>query len=115
MKLSRDRCKKTECITTPYSNDIQSIKHGYLVSSYSTDVPTTNAKPLTPSLEGGGWSKIEVKDGLVKLGRDRCRMIEYIIIPYSNDSVNVKYGCVVSSSTDVPTKNAKSLTPLLEF
>ena len=55
-----------------------------------------------------------VKDGLVKLDRNRCRKIEYITIPYSNDSQNVKHGCLVSASTDVPTTNAKSLTPLLE-
>ena len=50
----------------------------------------------------------------MKLGRNRYRKIEYITIPYSNDSENIKCGWFVSSSTDVPTTNAKSLTPLLE-
>ena len=50
----------------------------------------------------------------MKLNRDRCRRIEYITIPYSNDSHNITYGWLVSSSADVPTQNAKSLTPLLE-
>ena len=36
-----------------------------------------------------------------------------ITIPYSNDSRMIKDGWLVSSSPDLPTKNAKSLIPLL--
>ena len=50
----------------------------------------------------------------MKLNRDRCRRIEYITIPYSNDSQSITYGWLVFYSTDVPTQNAKSLTPLLD-
>ena len=97
----------------PYSNNSQSIKDGWPVSS-STDFPTKNAKSLTPLLEVGE-SEIGPKGGLVKLGRDGSRKIEYITIPYSNHSQNIEDGWLVSSSTGVPTNNAKSLTPLLQF
>ena len=50
----------------------------------------------------------------MKLGRNRCGKIEYITIPYSINSQNIMDGWLVCSCTDVPTKNAKSLTPLLE-
>ena len=40
-----------------------------------------------------------------------CRKQVYITIPYSNDSKNISHGLLVSSCTDVPTKNTKSLTP----
>ena len=53
-----------------------------------------------------------MKDGLVKLGRDRCRKIECINIPHSNNIFTD--GWHVCSFTDGPTKIAKSLTPLLE-
>ena len=73
-----------------------------------------NAKSLTPLLEVGE-SEIGPKGGLVKLDRDGSRKIEYITIPYSNHSQNIEDGWLVSSSTGVPTNNAKSLTPLLQF
>ena len=50
---------------------------------------------------------MEVKDELVKLDRNRFRKMECITNPYSNDSHNITYGWLVSSCTDVPTKNAK--------
>ena len=64
----------------------------------------------------GGLPKCEreVKEGLVKLDTHSCRMTEYVTIPYSNDSQNIEDGWLVSSSTGVPTENAKSLTPLLD-
>ena len=59
------------------------------------------------------WTvKRRQKEGLVKVDRNRCRKKECITIPYSNDNQIVTDGWLVSSSTDVPTKNAKSLTPL---
>ena len=42
VKLDRDSCRKTECVTIPYSNYSQNIEDGWLVSS-STGVPTKNA------------------------------------------------------------------------
>ena len=88
-------------------------------SSFSTSVPTKSAKSLTPLLEGeGGLAKgqlpIEVKEGLVKLDRERYRKKVYNTIPYSTYHPTYMNGWLVSSSTGVPTKNAKSLTPLLE-
>ena len=44
--------------------------------------------------------------------RDRCSEIEDITIPYSNFSESIKDSWVVYFSANVPTKNAKSLTPL---
>ena len=46
---------------------------------------------------------------------NKRRKIEWITIPYSNDSQNIMDGWLVSSSTGVPTKNAKLLTPILEI
>ena len=60
------------------------------------------------------YTKIEVKEGLMKLTRNGCRKIEYITIPYTNDSQSITDGWLVSSCTDVPTKHAKLLRPLLE-
>ena len=53
--------------------------------------------------------------GMAKFGRDRdrCSKRADVIIPYSNTSQSIKDSWFVSSSTLVPTKNAKSLTPLL--
>ena len=98
----RDRCRKIEDITIPYSNFSQSIKDSWVVS-FSANVPTTNAKSLTPLYRGTS-----------KFGRarDRCKKIEDITIPYSNFSQSIKDSWVVSFSTHVPTKKAKSLTPL---
>ena len=44
----------------------------------------------------------------MKLDRNRHWKVECTTLPYSND------GWLVSSSTGVPTKNAKPLTSLLE-
>ena len=63
---------------------------------------------------GGGGREIEVKEKLVKLNRNRCEKIEYITNPYTNDSQSTMDGWLVSSCTDVPTQNAKSLTPIIE-
>ena len=41
------------------------------------------------------------------------REIQQLTIPFSNDSQSIEYDCLVSSSTNVPTRNAKSLIPLL--
>ena len=54
---------------------------GLLINS-STGVPTKNAKSLTPSLEIVGK---EMNEGLVNLGRERCRNKVYNTIPYFND------------------------------
>ena len=51
----------------------------------------------------------------MKLHRNRCKNIEYITITYSNDRQNKADGWLVSPCTDVPTKNAKSLTTLSEI
>ena len=58
-------------------------------------------------LSGGG--------GTAKFGRDRdkCSEIADVTVPYSNCSQSIKDSWFVSSSTLVPTKNAKSLTPLV--
>ena len=47
--------------------------------------------------------------------RDRCTKIADVTIPYSNTSQSTKHSWFVSSSTLVPTKNAKSLTPLYRW
>ena len=66
-------------------------------------MPTKNVKSLTPLYRG-----------IAKFGRDRdrCSEIEGVTIPYSNCSQSIKNSWVVSFSAHVPTKNAKSLTPL---
>ena len=46
------RTKTIEDVTIPYSNCSQSIKHSWVVS-FSTHVPTTNGKSLTPLFRGG--------------------------------------------------------------
>ena len=104
VKLDRDICR-TEYFTIPYSNHSQNIEGGWLVSS-STGVPTENAKSFTPLLSG--LASDSEKEGLVKLDR---RKTEYVTIPYSNHSQNIEECWLVSSSTSVPTDNAKSLTP----
>ena len=48
---------------------------------------------------------MEVKEGLVKLGSNRCRNRDYVIIPYSNDRQNITGGWLISTSTGVPTEN----------
>ena len=65
---------------------------------------TRNAISLTPLFKGGA----------AKFGcdRDRFSEMEDVTIPYSNCSQSIKDSWFVSSSTLVPTKNAKSLTPL---
>ena len=45
--------------------------------------------------------------------RDRCSEVEYVIIPCSNCSQGIRHSWSVSSSIPVPTKNVKSLAPLL--
>ena len=57
-------------------------------------------------------SKIEAKEGLVKLDRKSCKKTDLITIPYSNDSQNVRHGWLVSCFTGVPKKNAKLLAPM---
>ena len=42
-----NRCRKIKCITTPYSNNSQSITDGGPMSS-GVDGPTTNEISLTP-------------------------------------------------------------------
>jgi hypothetical protein len=64
-----------------------------------------------------GWGRIgkeTAKEGLVKLDRNRHWKVECTTLPYSNDSQNIMDGWLVSSSTGMPTKNAKPLTSLLE-
>ena len=80
----------------------QSMKDSWFVSSL-THVPTKNAKSLTPSF-----------GGTTKFGQDRnrCSEIEYVTI-YSYCSQSMKDSWFVSSSTHVPKKNAKLLTPHL--
>ena len=39
--------------------------------------------------------------------------ISFIAIPYSNDSKRIRHGWLVSSCSDVPTENAKSLIPII--
>ena len=58
-------------------------------------------------------SEREVKEGLVKLHRNRCKNIEYITITYSNERQNKADGWLVSSCTDVPTKNSKIVGDLI--
>ena len=104
-KFGRDRdlCNEIEDDTIPHSNCSQSIKDSWFVS-FSTLVPTTNAKSLTPVFRGG----------TAKFGRDRnmCSEIEDFSIPHSNCSQSIKDSWFVSFSTLVPTTNAKSLTPV---
>ena len=66
---------------------------------------TKNAKSLTPLFR---------EDIIVKFGRDRdwCSKMADITIPYSNCNQSIKDSGLVSSSILVPTRNAKSLTPL---
>ena len=54
--------------------------------------------------------------GTAKFGldRDRCSKIADVTIPYSNTSRSTTHSWFVSSSILVPTKNAKSLTPLFK-
>ena len=59
---------------------------------------------------GGGQRNSGERAAMVKLDRDICRT-GYVTIPYSNHSQNIEGGWLVSSSTGVPTENAKSLTP----
>ena len=61
----------------------------------------------------GVSAKDSAKEGLVKQDREMCRKVEYITVPYSNFCLNIKSGWLLSSSTDLPTKKAKSLIPLL--
>ena len=58
-------------------------------------------------------SEIKVRKRFIKVDRGGCRNTEYITIPYSNDSRNIKYGWLVSYCTGVPTQNAKSLAHTL--
>ena len=106
-KFGRDRdiCSEIEDMSIPYFNCSQSIKDSWFVS-FSTHVPTTNAKSLTPLFRG-----------MAKFGRDRdiCSEIEDMSIPYSNCSQSIKDSCFVSFSTHVPTTNAKSLTPIFRY
>jgi hypothetical protein len=69
VKLNREKCRKAEYFTIPCSNDSQD---GWLVSS-STDLPTKKAKSLIPLLGINRQrdSKVEVKEGLVELDRNR--------------------------------------------
>ena len=60
-----------------------------------------------------GIGKATGKLSEIGIDRDRYSEIEYITIPYSNSSQSAKYTWFVLSSNRVPTKNAKSLTPLL--
>ena len=98
----RDRCSKIGDVTIPYSNCSQSIKDSWFIF-FSTLVPTTNAKSLTPLYRG-----------TAKFGRDRSRSSEIadVTIPYSNCSQSIKDSWFVSFPTLVPTTNAKSLTPV---
>ena len=97
----RDRCSEIEDATIPYFNCSQSIKDSWF-DSYSTLVPTKNAKSSTPLFTGGGTAEFG-RD------RDRCREIEGVTIPYSNCSQNIKDSWFVSFSTLVSMKNATSL------
>ena len=49
----------------------------------------------------------------MNIDRERSREQVYITIPYSNDSKKNRHGWLVSYCTDVPTKIAKLLTPLI--
>ena len=51
----------------------------------------------------------------MKLDRNSCRKIEYVTIPNFNDSRNITCSWFVYFSTNVPTKNEKSLAPLSKF
>ena len=51
----------------------------------------------------------------MKLDRNSCRKTAYITTPHFNyDSHTLMDGWLVSFFTDIPTKYAKSLTPLVE-
>ena len=49
----------------------------------------------------------------MKLHRNRCKNIECITITYSNDRQNKADGWLVSSCTDVSTKNSKIVGDLI--
>ena len=59
-----------------------------------------------------GDSEREKKEGLLKLDRNRCRKIECITTPYSNNSQSIIDGWLVSSSTNASTKNCKIVDTL---
>ena len=99
----KDKCSKISDVTIPFSNNRTCTAHNWFDSS-STFVHTKNAKSLTPILRGIGkmfWGD-----------RDRCREISCVAIPYSNTSQSATHSLFVPSCTLVPTKNAKSLTPI---
>ena len=56
--LDRDRFSKIADVTIPYSNTSQSTTHSWFVS-YSTLVPTKNAKSLAPLFRGDSeiWAR----------------------------------------------------------
>ena len=63
------------------------------------------------------YKKCEIVDTLIRdseigRSRDRCSKIADITIPYSNTSRSIKDSWFAFSSILMPTKNAKSLTPL---
>ena len=66
------------------------------------------------------FNKISFRHGLVcllpgfLLPHAISRQYSYITIPYSNLSQSIKDAMLSSFSTSIPTKSAKSLTPLLE-
>ena len=76
-----------------HSNTSQSAAHSLLPL----------AKSLTPRLRG-----------IAKFCRDRgrCSKIAGVAIPHSNTSQTATNSLFVTSCTDMPTKNAKSLTPI---
>ena len=98
----RDGCSKIEDVTIPYSNYSQSIKDSWF-ASFSTLVPTKNAKWLTPLLRTAKFGE----------DMDRCSKIEDVTIPYSNTSQSIKDSWFVYSSTHDSAKNANSHPPLL--
>ena len=97
-----NRCSEIANVTIPYSNCSQNIKDSWFIL-FSTLVPTTNVKSLTPLYRG-----------TANFGRDRdrCCKIGDVTIPYSNYSQSIKDSWFIFFSTLVPTTNAKSLTPL---
>ena len=47
--------------------------------------------------------------------KNKCSKISHVTIPFSNISTCTMHDWFVSTSTVVPTKNGKSLTPILNF
>ena len=98
------------------------LQHVFRIIGMSLLRPTNNEKSLTPILRGiakFGRGRDRCSEqislgGAGKLGRDKdnCSKISDTIL-YSNIITCITHNSLVSYSTLVPTKNAKSLTQIL--